>query len=172
MIAPLVRNRWALVPIALLASAIAFCVLTVVLAVADHPLGVEPQYDSKAAGWQATADQLAENDKLRWLVTPSLTRLDPSLAAIRLRIEDRHAIPIERASVTVECIPIVNADRRSTLALAEVAPGEYAGAFDVALEGAHEFRVVVDAGAKTYTDQFRRVVPMVASGPAPAEGDR
>lgn len=155
----LLRNRWALVPIVLLGAAIAFAALTVLLAVSDHPLGVEPQYDVKAANWQATAEQLARNDKLRWIVTPEVARLDGSLASIRVRVEDKNAIAIDGADVAVECIPVADADRRVTVTLPEVAPGEYAAAFEVAHEGVHEFRVTVDAQGARYTDQFRRTVP-------------
>lgn len=159
MIAALLRNRWALVPIILLASAIAFSVLTVMLAIADHPLGVEPQYDTKAAHWQSTAEQATTNDRLRWLITPDLARLDTSLASLRLRVEDRHTIPIDGARVVVEYIPIANADQRGTLTLAEIAPGEYAAAFEVRGEGAHEFRISIDTPTDRYTDSFRRVLP-------------
>ena len=94
MIASCIRNRWIFVPVGLIAAAISFAALTVTLAVARYPLGVEPQYDARAAQFQATVEQRATNDRLRWIVTPTLSRLDASLVSVSLRIEDRHSIPI------------------------------------------------------------------------------
>ncbi len=165
MTSTLFRNRWMFVPIALLGATIAFCTITVLLAVADHPLGVEPQYDAKAAAWQATAAQRAENDRLRWIITPVLERLDGQLASIAITVEDRHTIPIDVAQVAVECIPIANADSRSLVTLVEARRGVYRGAFPVSAEGWHEFRVSVHRSDSTYTDSFRRVVPTELARP-------
>lgn len=159
MITALVRNRWALVPVVLIGATIAFTSLTVVLAVSDHPLGIEPQYDTKAALWQQTASQRADNDRLRWLATPQLTRLDTGLVGLRLRIEDRHAIAIAGGRVSVECIPVAAADDRCVIELPEIGAGEYAAAFAPRLGGLHEFRVEVLRDGQRWTDQFRRSIP-------------
>jgi hypothetical protein len=148
------------VPVGLIAAAISFAALTVTLAVARYPLGVEPQYDARAAQFQATVEQRATNDRLRWIVTPTLSRLDASLVSVSLRIEDRHSIPIVGATVDVECVPLANADLRHACSLRELAPGVYAGTFEIRAHGKHEYRVSVRTEHETYTDRFRRPLPV------------
>ncbi len=167
MLKATIRNRWVLFPIVSIGAAVAFAVLTVTLAVANHPLGVEPNYDSKAANYQATVEQRATNDRLRWLVTPGLVRMDQTLASITLRVEDRHTIPIDDATISVECIPLVNGDARQSVELIQLSPGTYAGTFEVAAEGKHEFRVRILQGLDTYTDRFRRPIPALGSTQVP-----
>ncbi len=159
MPALLLRNRWILVPVMLLTSAIAFAVITVALAVADYPLGVEPRYDSRAASFEQERLQHRENDRLRWIVTPTLSRLDASLLGVQLHIEDKHANYIDGARIEVECIPIANADQRQTVELTAVGAGNYTGSSVIAQEGAFEFRVTVIKGADQYTDLIRRSIP-------------
>ncbi len=166
MIAAAIRNRWIFVPIVFLGAAIAFAALTVTLAIANHPLGVEPNYDTKAANFQATAEQRATNDRLRWIVTPELVRMDAGMASVSVRVEDRHTVPIEDAAVEIECIPLANGDARRRVELMQLSPGLYGATFEVMAEGRHEFRVTVRRGHDTYTDRFRRPVPLpsIATG--------
>ncbi len=158
----LFANRWLFVPCALLLTSVSFGVLTVTLAVANHPLGVEPGYDSKAAHFESERQQRETNDRLRWIVTPSVERLDGRLGGVRLHIEDRNANAIDASTVRVECIPVGNADGRSTVDLAEALAGDYAGTFAIRGEGLYEFRVSIKREGDTYTDLFRRNVAAVA----------
>ena len=47
----LVANRWMFVPVLLLGMTVTIAVVTVMSAVVGHPLGAEPNYDTKAADW-------------------------------------------------------------------------------------------------------------------------
>lgn len=159
MIARLIRDRWLFVPLVLLTACIAWVVLTTTLAIAGHPLGVEPEYDLKAAQFQATRDQWQVNDSLRWVITPVLTPMVGDVVELRLRVEDKHGIAIDRAAVRVECVPIANADLRTALDLAPGTPGDYSVVFRPARGGLHELRIEVSRDGQRYTDTVRRRIP-------------
>lgn len=161
MISKLIANRWIFVPIVLLTVSVSLGTLTVVLAVASHPLGVEPGYDEKAAHFQREIDQTATNDRLRWLLTSAIERLDATRGGIRLHIEDRNTNAIDAALITVECVPLANADLRHQVKLIEALPGEYSGTFSVPCKGIYEFFVHVQRGEDIYTDRFRRTLAQV-----------
>ena len=151
-----------LVPITMISAAIGLAALTVTLAVADYPLGVEPNYDGRAAQFQLVREQNTTNDRLRWLVTPTVTRLDESLIALHLHVEDRHAKFIDDAIVDIECIPIANADLRQYITLQFSTLGNYTGSLPIARDGLDEFRISVKQGADLYTDHVRRSIPEVS----------
>lgn len=151
----LVANRWMFAPIGLLGCTVIVATITVTSAVVGHSLGAEPEYDRKAASFEAEREQRVRNERLRWVVTPDIVS-DGAHRVVSLRVEDKHAARIEADHVKLECIPVVDASVRRTLELARVGPGEFAGEFDCELGGQWEFRVSIDEGELRYTDQFRR----------------
>jgi hypothetical protein len=154
-----IENRWMLAPVLLLGASVVITTATVLSAVVGHPLGMEPAYDVKAASWDAEREQRAQNDRLRWVVTPELVS-DGAHRSLRLRVEDKHAARIPAERVSVECIPVLRGESREVVLAA--APGEtgvFEGAFDCGIGGQWEFRVTVDAANGRYTDTFRRQLP-------------
>ena len=160
-------NRWMFVPVLLLGMTVTIGTLTVLSAVVGHPLGMEPNYDTKAASWNAEREQRALNERLRWVVTPEISS-DGARRTIALRIEDKHAARIEAGSVQVECIPIRAAELRQRVALSRQGSGEFAGSFESPVGGQWEFRVTVEQGGLRYTDAFRRFLTGVRGGGAAA----
>jgi len=156
----IIENRWMFAPIVLLTGTVIIATATVLSAVVGHPLGMEPSYDVKAASWDAEREQRAQNDRLRWVVTPELAS-DGAHRSISIRIEDKHAARIAARRVSVECIPILLGESRRTLELAATAgeEGVFHGTFDCAIGGQWEFRVIVDGPLGRYTDAFRRQLP-------------
>ena len=160
-------NRWMFVPVLLLGMTVTIGTLTVLSAVVGHPLGMEPNYDTKAASWNAEREQRAVNERLRWVVTPEISS-DGARRTIALRIEDKHAARVEAGSVQVECIPIRAAELRQRVALSRQGSGEFAGSFESPVGGQWEFRVTVEQGGLRYTDAFRRFLTGVRGGGAAA----
>jgi hypothetical protein len=160
-------NRWMFVPVLLLGMTVTIGTVTVLSAVVGHPLGMEPNYDTKAASWNAEREQRAVNERLRWVVTPEISS-DGARRTIALRIEDKHAARVEAGSVQVECIPIRAAELRQRVALSRQGSGEFAGSFESPVGGQWEFRVTVEQGGLRYTDAFRRFLTGVRGGGAAA----
>lgn len=151
----LIANRWMFVPVLLLGMTVAIATVTVMSAVVGHPLGAEPNYDSKAADWDTEREQRATNERLRWVVTPELLSHGPR-HTIALRIEDKHAARIDAKRVAVECIPVRAAEARQRVELMRRDAGDFVGDFDSAIGGQWEFRVTVEQDSTRYTDAFRR----------------
>jgi FixH len=157
----LIENRWMFVPVALLGLTVTIATVTVLSAVVGHPLGTEPNYDTKAASWNAEREQRALNERLRWVVTPEIES-SGSRRTIALRIEDKHAARIDAGAVRVECIPIRAAESRQTIELARREQGDFIGSFDSTIGGQWEFRVTVTKAEIRYTDSFRRFLTGVS----------
>ena len=124
----LIANRWMFVPVLLLGLTVTIATVTVMSAVVGHPLGAEPNYDAKAASWNAEREQRAANERLRWVVTPEIES-EGVRRSVSLRIEDdgddlvlkRYyhlgiAVDTERGLV----VPVVrDVDRKGLLELAD-----------------------------------------------------
>jgi hypothetical protein len=158
----LIANRWMFVPVLLLGCSVTIGAMTVLSAVVGHPLGMEPNYDRKAANWESERTQRALNERLNWVVTPEL-HSNGVHRSISLRIEDKYAARVEASLVQVECIPVRDAERRQVIELPRRDSGIFAGEFDSPLGGQWEFRLTVERDGLKYTDAFRRfLTPVVA----------
>ena len=157
----LVRNRWAFVPVGVLAATVVSAVLVVTLAVNErNATAAEPDSYRKGAAWDEWKAQLAANGALRWVVTPEFlpSPTGSGLARLELSVADKHSVPIEGALVRVEVVPIRDADSRIELALPEAAPGRYGVEVPLRTGGLWELRVTVDWKDKRYRDRIRRTV--------------
>ena len=159
----LIANRWMFVPVLLLGMTVTIATVTVMSAVIGHPLGAEPNYDLKAADWNAEREQRAANERLRWVVTPEISS-DGAHRIMTLRIEDKHAARIDATRVAVECIPVRAAEARKTIELSRRGAGDFAGSFESPIGGQWEFRVTVEQARVRYTDDFRRFLAGARTG--------
>ncbi len=157
----LLAQRWMFVPVLLLGLTVTIGTVTVLSAVVGHPLGMEPDYDRKAASWESEREQRAVNERLRWVVTPEVAS-DGARRTLSIRVEDKHAARIDAARVVVECIPIKAAEARARIELSRRDVGEFAGSFDSHIGGQWEFRVTVEQGGVRYTEAFRRFLTAAA----------
>jgi nitrogen fixation protein FixH len=160
----LVRNRWMFVPVVLLGCSVTLGTTVVLTAVARQPLGVEPQYDEKAAQWNERREQIATNDRLGWSITPEIVGNASGAARLTVTVKDKHAVPIPVEAMRVEAIPVRNADARANVELARVAEGRFEGDIPVHVGGQWEFRVTATRGDSTYTDSFRRTLRVAGRG--------
>ena len=156
----LIANRWMFVPVLLLGCSVAIGTATVLSAVVGHPLGMEPNYDRKAANWESERAQRAVNEKLNWVITPEVSS-EGARRSLSLRIEDKYAARVEANHVRVECIPVRDAERRQVIELSRRDSGLFAGEFDSPLGGQWEFRLTVERDGLKYTDAFRRFLTPV-----------
>lgn len=162
-LASIMANRWMFAPVALLGLSVTVAVATVMTSVAGQSLGAEPKYDSKAADWDKVREQRAMNERLRWVVTPEVVS-QGAHRVLHLTVEDKHGVRIDGAAVAVECVPVRVAERRIDVRCAATDAGRYEAAFDSAIGGQWEFRVVVERDGQRYTDEFRRPLEHVEAG--------
>lgn len=168
MMRSLIENRWAFMPVALLAVSFAICATGVTIAVSGAD-PAEPDYYRKGAQYDSFKAQVAQNGFLGWVVTSELvaSTADPRLARLQVTVADKHGIVIDPAEVQVEVVPIRDATQRATVQLARVGDGRYAADVPVRIGGQWELRLTVDAKGKRYTDCFRRPVMF---GPRKVQG--
>lgn len=167
----IIEHRWALVPVGLLAMAVAAAVLVVTFVVGERgATAAEPDYYRKGAAWDDWKRQVAENGVLRWTVTPDVVAAHGGngLARLELHVVDKHSIPLEGAVVRAEVIPIGDADGRAALLLAESAPGTYGADLPVRVGGLWEIRSTVEWKGQRYCDRVRRNVSFGAARVLPA----
>lgn len=160
----LLRDRWMLVPIGLLAASVLSGTLTVLLAVAGRPLGVEPNSYERGLSHDRERTQAAANDRLAWIVSPEISGGRDGLPRLTISVTDKRGISIPAESATVEAIPIRNADLRTAVELAPEGEGRFAGEIPLRISGQWEFRIVVRRGQDVYTDTFRRSLAFGTSG--------
>ncbi len=166
----LIRDRWMFVPVAFLSITVTVAVTTVSVAVVGRPIGAEPEYYAKAAAWDDELAQRAANDRLRWAISPEIEPGPDGRPLLTLRINDKYSGVIDAESVTVEAIPIANADRRASIPMRRVGEGHFDAPLDARVPGQWEFRVRVVKGESVYTDTFRRTLRF-ATRSAGAGGD-
>ncbi|MFO0826823.1 MAG: FixH family protein [Phycisphaerales bacterium] len=162
----LIRDRWMFVPIVLLGVSVSVAAVTVTMAVAGRPLGVEPDYYERALHWDLDREQIAANDRLGWLISPEFSPGSDGFVRLTLTVKDKHGVLIPADSMSVEAIPIKNADLRTGVDLAKSGEGRFENDVPLRISGQWEFRVVVKRGDDTYTDRFRRTLEFARRGGA------
>jgi len=160
----LIAQRWMFVPIVLLAGNVLFAFVAVRLALSDHGTAVEPDYYRRALAWDESHAARTAGERLRWTVSPSLERSADGSLSLELVIADKYGIPIDRAQVSVEAIPIRAADLVMTRDCAERREGVYAVSFPARAGGQWEFRVRVEREGDQLEERFRRTVMLSIAG--------
>jgi nitrogen fixation protein FixH len=159
------QARWALVPVLLMSGTVVGAAVAVTVAVSERgALAAEPDYYRRGAAYDDWKRQVAANGALRWVVTPEIVpaRVGPG-ARIELSVTDKHGIALEGAAVRAEVVPIVDADARCTVELAELSPGIYGADVPLRIGGQWEIRATVEWKGKTWSDRMRRSVSFRAA---------
>lgn len=158
-------NRWAFVPVVMLAAVVTAAVLVVTLAVNDRgATAAEPDYYRKGAAWDDWKKQLALNGVLRWVVTPNVvaSHTAAGFARLELAIADKHGMPIEGAVVHATVIPILDGDARVELMLTHDGAGQYSAELPIRIGGQWEIRSTVEWRGNRFCDRVRRTVEFQA----------
>lgn len=162
----LIRDRWMFVPVLFLGATVTSAVLTVKFAVAGRPLGVEPDYYEKGRDHESVRRQAAMNDRLGWIVAPTIEAGRDGLPRLAIAVTDKRGIRIPADEASVEAIPIRNADLRTEVRLEPVDEGRFAADIPLRISGQWEFRLTVRRGEEIYTDRFRRSLGFATAGGA------
>lgn len=156
----LFARRWMFVPIVLLFGNVAFAVVAVRLALSGHGTAAEPDYYRRALAWDEAHAARTAGERLRWTVSPSLSRDENGELVLGLAIADKYGIPIDGARVSLEATPIRAADFVVARSCHETGPGVYGTSLPVRAGGQWEFRVRVERGEDRLEERFRRMITM------------
>ena len=164
----LLRNRWALFPVAMLCGSVCLGVVTVSAALQSHGES-EPDFYRKGVQWDAHRAQIARNGALAWTLTPTIRAAGDGapVPTVEVAVADKHGVPIADATVSLEVVPILAADMRMHMRMNESRPGVYVAECPVRVDGAWELRFSVESRGRTYADSVRRVVHGVMAGGSP-----
>lgn len=154
----LFARRWMFVPILLLLGNALFAFTAVRLALRDHGTAAEPDYYRRALAWDEAQAARTAGERLRWTVSPSLSRGDDGSVLLELTVVDKWGVPIDGAVVAVEVIPVRAADLATTVACLETAAGVYAASIPVRAHGQWEFRVRIERGDDRLEERVRRTI--------------
>ncbi|USN99953.1 MAG: FixH family protein [Phycisphaeraceae bacterium] len=128
---------WPLIVVGLLGLNIAVCAITVVYAVST-PEGVEPDYYTRALGWDEDRATFADPDTLGWTVKASAAG-----GAISVIVIDLDGKPVEVTSATGVCFHEAHADQRLPLTFDCPGGGLLLARADMSRPGLWEVRVEV-----------------------------
>ncbi len=123
-------------------------------------LGIEKDYQEKAAAWEETARQRAVNERLGWLVDLSIGAPEGALseAAIEVVVRDADGSEIEGATVQMETYHMARSNDRFTPTLKADGGGAHQGTMRILREGWWQFDFVVTRGGDRFTAEDRRYV--------------
>lgn len=159
-------SRWALVPVALLASSMIGLGWMAITAIRDPSFALEQDYYQKAIHWDRTQAQAADNQRLayRFGVAPGVV-LDKALrGTVQLTLRDRSGQPVSGARVVAEAFPNAFSSEISQLTFSEREPGIYSATIRAGRVGLWELRFSMDRGAEHATAVVR--CDFVAGGAA------
>ena len=150
-------RAWALAPVVMIATMLGGLGYMAHLATDDPSFAVEKDYYKKAIDWDSTQAQAAENARLGWNVDLAV---EPGKSELVLVVhpKDAQGAPIRGADVRVEAFAnaraahIVKADFRPQ------ADGALAASVPLVRPGLWEFRFVVEAAGRRFTQVVRRDV--------------
>lgn len=146
---------WPLVIVGLLGLNVLVVAITVIVAMGDPSVGIEPDYYQKALAWDSDREQRRD---------PAEDGLDVSIQL--LPAPDRHGdgqvvvslarsdAPVEGAQIEAEVFHFARSRERQTVTLAEHGPGVYAASASLRREGNWEIRLRLRTEGRGY--QFTR----------------
>lgn len=136
-----------------------------VLYVADHDPSfvIEQDYYQKAVHYDDEMAQELRNRKLGWQLTPTVAPLEPTGAALTVRLTDAHGVPLTGARVRVAAVWNARAAHVLDTTLSPRPDSEYAGRLTMRHAGAWELRFEAVRGGDRFT-AVRRVDVAGAGG--------
>jgi FixH protein len=149
--------RWALVPVALLASSLFGVGGMALVAVRDPNFALEPDYYQKAIHWDQVQAQAANNQRSGFQVlAPAVIVLDKQgRATLKLEIKSQSGHAVTGAHVIATGFPNAYSEDISPLQFSEQTPGVYLAPIQARHVGLWEFRVALDSGADHVTAVVR-----------------
>lgn len=148
--------RWVGLVVGLLGMSVVIQVTAVIMS-GGEPLGLVPDYERKAANWDAEADQRARNRALGWQVELHSEAL-PGGARLSLELLDGFGQPLDQATVSGVAFHNAHADTRIPIELPAVGEGRYESAVPFQYTGIHEFQLEVLREGQRFTAVVRDTV--------------
>jgi nitrogen fixation protein FixH len=146
---------WPLAVIGALVVTVGANIVVYVLANDSDRAVVEPNYYGKAVAWDSTMAQERRNESLGWRIDATL---EPGVggARVRAKLRDRSGTPLAGATLRVEAIHNVDAERPIAGALRDAGDGSYEADLPFRHVGLWELRFTADRAGDHFTADVRR----------------
>ena len=148
---------WALVPVMLLGSSVLLYMVIVPFMTSDPSHAVVPDYEGRAANWDAVTAQRRANAQLGWNLrvrAPHGTRTDAPLKLL-IEVTDREGREIDGAAVSGVALHVARAATRFDFAAVSREGGHYEAEIDSARPGIWEIDVTVRRGDEIFVERRR-----------------
>jgi hypothetical protein len=143
---------WPMVPVVVLGSVAVLYASVITWSARDPSFALVPDYEARAADYDAVIAQRQVNASLGWQVEVQALRqpAQPGSMAIELAVHDATGAPIDGAAVETVALFVGRARERHPMRLHELTPGRYAASLPQAHFGHWEFNVSVQRGEERY----------------------
>ncbi len=143
---------WPLVPVFVLGTAAVLYASVITWSARDPSFAVVPDYEQRAANFDAVIEQRRINAELGWRIEVLARRQAamPGAMALELAVRDAAGEPVSGALVETHALFVGRARERHALSLAEQEPGRYVAQVPQAHFGHWEFEFEVARGPERY----------------------
>ncbi|UCF67695.1 MAG: FixH family protein [Acidobacteriota bacterium] len=150
---------WISIIVGLLALSVVVHGILLVAALSDPSFAVEPDYEAKAANFDAIQRQRWASQRLGW-TTELRTRpaVDPGEVEISLEAFDRDGEPIRDAAVELETFHNARAAEVINGRLTHIREGRYRGVLPMTRSGVWEIRLTITSEDDVYVRTLRKNV--------------
>jgi nitrogen fixation protein FixH len=153
------RIIWIGIVVGLLTMSVVIYGVAIVITLTDPSFALEPDYEKRAADWDAIQRQQSVNESLGWTV-----KLNAEAGAkrgeivVRVTLHDRDDQPIDGAIVELDAFHNARAGQIYQARLDHVGDGEYAASMPIRRSGVWEFRLTANRGGEVFTDTVRQTL--------------
>jgi hypothetical protein len=157
---------WAGVVVGFLVMTIVIQGTLLVFALNDPSFAVEPDYENRAANWDAIQRAQAASDGLGWTVElETRATATPGEVEVWIHATDSAGQGVSAATATFEAFHNARASRITRGMLPETDGGVYGGTFLLRPSGIWEFRVEIARGEDRFLGTFRESVLSLPRAP-------
>lgn len=151
------KITWIGIIVGLLGMSIVIYGVAIVVTLTDPSFALEPDYEKKAADWDAIQRQRTINKELGWSAKVNV-EAGPRRGEIvvRLTLHDQDDQPIDGAIVELEAFHNARAGQVYRARLDHIADGEYTAAMPIARTGMWEFRLTANHRGDVFTKTIRK----------------
>jgi nitrogen fixation protein FixH len=152
------KYAWIAVIVVMLAVPVILYAGAIIL-VTVNPVSIEPDYEEKAANWDATRRQELMNKKLDWTLDLA-TQPAERAGQVRVRVElyDTFGKPIRNGEVVLEAFHVLRPDKVVSATLASNGEGVYSATVAMRPSGVWEFAFTAESDDRVYTETVRTSV--------------
>ena len=151
------ENRWALVPVGLLAAMFVGLGWMARVATNDPGFALERDYYAKAVRWDQHRAEEENDARLGYRLDVSTATLlsKEHKAHVTLRLLDAYGGPLRGAHLSAEAFSVARSANVRSLRFEEVSPGTYRTELDDARAGIWELRCVAERAGERFTHTLR-----------------